>query len=80
MLFQTGQLRNNNTATEYIDSHGVLGYIRNLLGIMPDAKKKRLECEGWFEDNARGVDVAPMPLQKRRGGRKLLVQESRSRS
>ena len=25
--------------------------------MMPDAKKTRLECEVWFEDNARGVDV-----------------------
>ena len=54
MLFQSGQLRINNTATEYIDSYGVLGYIRNLLGMMPDAKTSRLECEGWFEDRARG--------------------------
>ena len=57
MLFQSGQLRIKNTATEYIDSYGVLGYIRNLLGMMPDAKKTRLECKGWFEDNARGVEV-----------------------
>ena len=54
MLFQAGQLRINNTATEYIDSYGILGYIWNLLGMMPDAKKSRLECEGWFEDRARG--------------------------
>ena len=31
MLFQAGQLRINNTATEYIDSYGILWYIRNLL-------------------------------------------------
>ena len=24
---------------------------------MPDAKTTRLECEGWFEDKARGVDL-----------------------
>ena len=36
MLFQAGQLRINNTATEYIDSYGILGYIPNLLGMMPD--------------------------------------------
>ena len=57
MLFLLGQLRINNTATEYINIYGVLGYIQNLLGMMPDAKKMRLECEGWFEDNARGVNL-----------------------
>ena len=36
MLFQSGELRINNTATEYIDSYGVLGYIQNLLGMMPE--------------------------------------------
>ena len=46
----------NNTATEYIDSYGVLWYIRSLLRMMPDAKKTRLECEGWFEVKARGVN------------------------
>ena len=46
----------NNTATEYIDSYRVLGYIQNCLGMMPDAKKTPLECEGWFEDKARGLN------------------------
>ena len=54
MLFQASQLRIINIATEYIDSYGVRRYIRNLLGVMPDAKKSHLECEGWFEDRARG--------------------------
>ena len=54
MLFQSGQLRINYTATEYINSYGSLRYIRNLLGMMLDAEKSRLECEGWFEDRARG--------------------------
>ena len=56
MLCQSGQLRINNTATEYIESHGVLGYIQNLLGMMSDANKTRLEYEGWFEENSRSVD------------------------
>ena len=51
---QAEQLRINNTATEYIGSYRILGYMRNLLGMMPDAKKSRLEFEGWFEDRARG--------------------------
>ena len=24
--------------------------------MMPDAKKTRLECEGWFDDKARGFN------------------------
>ena len=35
-----------------------LGTLRNLnhIGMMPDAKRLRLECERWFEDKARGID------------------------
>ena len=57
MLFQSGELRINNTAPEYIDSYGVLGYIKNLLGMMPDAKKTRLESEWWLENKSRSVDL-----------------------
>ena len=55
MLFQFTQLRVNNKATECIDIYGVLWYIRNLLGMMPTAKRKRLECGGGLR-TARGVD------------------------
>ena len=71
MLFQSGQLRINNTATEYIDSFGILGYIRNLLGMMPDAKKSRLECEGWFEDRARGSNNAAHTADEKLMRRKI---------
>ena len=68
MLFQAGQLRINTTATEYIDSYGILGYIQTLLGMMPDTKKSCLECEGWFEDKV--VIMAPtMPTKSREGGK-----------
>ena len=42
MVFQSGQLRISNTATEYIDSHGILWYMQNLLGMVHDVKKSRL--------------------------------------
>ena len=71
MLFQAGQLRINNTATEYIDSYRVLGYIRNLLGMMPDAKKSRLECEGWFEDKARGGNLDSRDAAEKQRRRKI---------
>ena len=81
MLFPSGQLIINNKATEYIDSYGVLGYIRNaclLLGMMPGAKKTRLECKGWFEDKARGVDIGSNAAAEKE--RKMKVAGSKNSS
>ena len=64
MLFQAGQLRINNTATEYIDSYGVLGYMRNLLGMMPDAKKSRWSVKGDLKTTPEVVIMAPTLLMK----------------
>ena len=44
---------------------------------MPDAKKTRLTCEGWFEDRARGVnfctDAAAKNVRKIAGSRKQVL-------
>ena len=71
ILFQSGQVRITNTATEYIDNYGVLGYIRNLLGMMHDAKTTRLECEGWFEDKARSVALGTSDAAEKLRRRKI---------
>ena len=57
LMFTTGQLRINNTTIEYMDNYGLTGYIQTLLSHTTGAKKSRLTAEGWFEDDARGVNA-----------------------
>ena len=81
MLFQLGLPRIKNTAlaSAFIDRYGVVGYKLNSLGMMPNAKKTHLECQGWFEDRARGVnfctDAAAEKARRRKiaGSRKQVL-------
>ena len=38
---------------------------------MPDTKKTRLECEGWFEDKAGGVNVNTNPAAEKERRKKI---------
>ena len=54
LLFESAQLRINNTLVEHVDNYGVTSYIQTLLGSTPAAKSSRLKAEGWYDDDTRG--------------------------
>ena len=57
LLFNSAQLRINNTTVEYMSNYGITGYLQTLLSHTTSAKKTRLSSEGWFEDDARGANL-----------------------